>query len=87
METSALLKAFQQGNATQIKKILTSGEGVEAFFPPLESYLKDQLIELKKKLKAVGSKSRRCRWPGIQRPFISAKAIESAMPQHSAESL
>jgi hypothetical protein len=53
METSALLNAFREGKTSEIKKVLASGVAIESFFPPLESHLKKQLIELKKKLKAV----------------------------------
>ncbi len=53
MQTSVLLKAFQEGNVSEIKKVLASGEAVDSLFPPLESYLKEQRIDLNKKLKAV----------------------------------
>ena len=53
METSSLLKAYQDGNLSEMKKLLGSGESSAAAFGPLESYLKTQLADLKKQLKAL----------------------------------
>ncbi|KAA3635552.1 MAG: hypothetical protein DWQ02_09710 [Bacteroidetes bacterium] len=53
METSSLLKAFQNRNVSEIKKILTSDSFQESSFAPLEAHLKEELAELKKKLKAT----------------------------------